>query len=382
MADFDRTITAPLVLDGSIAVQPNVVIDAPLVLGGGIFVAQDLSQAQLVPGTVRIERNIGEVGTCSATFCGPVDELRFSAGDPVQITVGGTVLFSGTADTVRKRFARPDADFAYWQVEAVDHAHVLTRRLLNYSESSVTVGDVLSAIYAQVLAGEGMTLAASEGASTTIDTADYAWVPVFDVLQDLAEKAGGYWYITPARELYFADAEYAAAPWALSATANVREIEVANHRREYQNRAHVINQDTGNDQVYTDTAEVAARAVVEGGTGIYEYAERVSSDYGPTARLQMATARVDDHNEFGYEVTYETDENNLVVGMTQELDLPGLDVPADTYVTIATLETDEAYTDRHVWRVTARTNATASENWQQVFRSGRGGRPKYWWVTA
>lgn len=333
----------------------------------------------LVPGTSEVEWAVGSAPTARSTYRGPVGALDALVPGFMAVVEG---LWGGTADSVTKRLLGGRTDYCEWDVEWAGWESILQRRLISLDYASATsINTIIAAIDSQVLDAEGIEVGTIDGGTETLFYPHWDLWPAADVLDKLAETVGGYWYIDAwPRKLHLRQFGAVAAPWALSTAVEVWNVTARHHRDEYYNIVYAAH-DT--DQEYAvDAAGMAARAAVEGGTGRYERVVSVPSDYSSAQLQEEADLVLARHNELGWEVTYTTREDDLRIGMEQEVNLSDeFNIPAATNMRIERLVRRAVESGAYEWDVTLRTvdyGGTWERQMGQAFMPGSFGVPRYY----
>jgi hypothetical protein len=338
-----------------------------------------------VPGTLSVEWVLGQPPTATAEYVGAVGAVSLAVGDIGQFQdANSATVFVGTIDDVSIELVGGRTDYAHWTINMLGHENILRRRVIDLSKLAQTVQDVIDDIDTSVLSEEGIAQGTIDSGTTTVILAKFLNWPVADVLDELAEQIGGYWYVAAwPPVLHLREFGAATAPWALSTSANVRNIVARQHRDEYANVV-ICNSgaDYTDEEVAENATEIAARQVAEGGSGRYERVVTADAEALSAQLLAEADLVLSRHDEFGWEVTYTTDEDDLAVGMDQEVNLATeFGIAAETVMRIQRLVMREVYTDRMEYDVTLQTvdyGGGWERQFQQAFMPGTFGSPRYY----
>jgi len=198
----------------------------------------------LAPGSLHLEdvlsaRSVLEFALRGAA--GSVPLIR--AGDPVLCSMDGTAVFGGTVDEGSgARLAYPSDTQVAWvqvQVACTDWNQLCDRLIVARAYRDTDAETILRSLWATYLEPEGVTLGALAGLGVTVAQAVFNYLPLTDCLEALAERTGCHWQISPARVLSMTTRDQVAAPWGLSGTAPVFDVQVRRHRDGYRNRQYI-----------------------------------------------------------------------------------------------------------------------------------------------
>lgn len=189
----------------------------------------------LVPGSLSLEDAINERSILSFTLKAPQGTLTVAEGQQVTLT-NVDPIFGGTIESVTEKQPLGSTQVVY-SVQCVDWHQVLDRRVVAESYADTTVGAIIADIVTTYLAAEGITHAVVN--ATVVREAVFNYVPATQVFDRLAERTGCNWWIDPGKVLHFEARDATAAPWSVSSTSPIRNVQVQRHRQEYRNRQFV-----------------------------------------------------------------------------------------------------------------------------------------------
>lgn len=344
-----------------------------------------LGRGGQAPGGLEIEWVLGQPPVARTRARAATTKYSHAPGDIHSIWLNGTVIFVGTIDEVNEALLGGRTDYLEVALTMLGHEYILTRRTVTIPVSTPTVASLISTIQTDVLAGEGIALGTVDNDTASLAFADYTKIPVSDLLDMMAEAIGGYWYVSAwPPTLYLREHGSTSAPWALSTSVAVKNINARQHRDEYYN---VIYVDNGSIVISdTNAAEIAARAAAEGGTGRYERVVSVDDSYTQAQMETHAARMLARHDEFGWEVSYTCSEalgEQLRTGMVQTVNLEDeFGIPAATDMRVQRLTLREVSTSIYEWDVTLHSVDLGlgwERSFRDAFRAGLPyGRPRYY----
>ena len=174
---------------GSILVDPgasNASALAPITVE---LNGMDLHPFTLIE-SLRIQDTLGQPVTAAFTLVQPLNVPV--VGDRIRILYFSQLLFAGTVDHVTK--ISPDLSTFLYQLECLDWSQILFRRKIRRTFTSMTLEQIVDSILRTELAGEGITRGAL-GSSATLTLVDADAARVFDVLRDVAGAVGLTFYV-------------------------------------------------------------------------------------------------------------------------------------------------------------------------------------------
>lgn len=228
--------------------------------------------------TLEISDTLGQPVTASFTL----HNLQPEVGQPVRVRYFSQVLFAGIIDHVTK--TSPDLTTMRYQCDCLDWSQILLRRKLRRNFTDATVQAVVDSILDNELTGEGLTIGTID-ARAVVPLVDARDAKVFEVLRSLAGATGQTFYIDYDKSIQMRSTTVPVAPLVLNEANTLLDGSTLNTDTEtYRNRQTVIVTGTpGEDEDALTTSiqrentdQIAARAALEGGTGIYEEIEEIT----------------------------------------------------------------------------------------------------------
>jgi hypothetical protein len=119
--------------------------------------------------------------------------------------------------------------------------------------------------------------------------------------------------------------------------------------------------------VYDDLAEIAARASLEGGTGIYEAFQSGTDVLGDTAALSVAQAIIERYGRVPRTFSFQTLLDGFVAGQIVTVNWPTLGFTADDMLIERIDVLDESATN--LWYTLRCISGRDIGNWQEFWRS-------------
>ncbi len=247
----------------------------------------------VMPG-ISGEETSGEVGTVNLVFRNP--EVAPAVGDPLEIRYFGAILFSGTITDI-ERTVDPSHALTLYTCTATDWGQVLVRRKVRRNFTDLTIPQLVSSILDNELSGEGFVYGSSDHAGS-MELVDADNVSVFDVLRDVAGITGQVLFVDYDKTIRFRATSNPTAPFDVK-DATVQDVALRVDRETYRNVQTVIAKGTAPEGtesievqvVLENTAQIAERQAVEGGSGRYEQMDEVTH---PRSNTQTVLARLAD----------------------------------------------------------------------------------------
>ncbi len=236
------------------------------------------SRADLLMHTLTIDETLGQPVTARFTLVNRQPQV----GDQIRIRYFSQVIFAGIVDHWNK--TSPDLTTMRYQCECLDWSQILLRRKLRRNFTNVTVQTVVDSILDNELAGESLTIGTID-ARSTLPLVDARDANVFEVLRTIAGATGQTFYVDFDKTIQMRSTTMPVAPLVLNEANTLLDGSVLNTDTEtYRNRQTVIVTGTpGEDEDALTTSiqrentdQIAARAALEGGTGIYEEIEEIT----------------------------------------------------------------------------------------------------------
>lgn len=265
---------------GSLLQDPGAITD-PLALHPIRLTVRGIDVTEyFLANSLDVTETQSQVTTCRITLVNPAAVPV--VGDPVTVRFHDYLVFAGSIDRVNKEMNGPAV--LLYQCECLDPSFILMRRRLRRNFTEVPIHTILTSILQNELAGEQLSIGIIESL-VTIPLADAGNAPVYDVLRDMAAMTGQILTIDGDGTIHMRSSLVPSAPVAL--TESVCEITgagIEDDREAYRNVQVVIATGTppqGEDARVmiaerTNDEQIAARAVIEGGSGRYEAIEEVT----------------------------------------------------------------------------------------------------------
>ena len=226
----------------------------------------DLTDATFA-SSFQVEQRVGERSVARFTVNDPSDTLEFPKGTPLKIwygeeaTVDGdvlvdstevtvdssditvdddgtftttaqTLIFAGVVETSTKRSNAPGQ--RVHTIRAKDWHYLADKRLVARSYLNQTANQIVLDLHSRYLAEEGVIVGNIDTA-VNIPIAVFDYTPVSRALDELAELAGFWWEITPARVLHFRPREAVTAPWTVTPTDMSSDASFSREAPRYRN---------------------------------------------------------------------------------------------------------------------------------------------------
>jgi hypothetical protein len=257
-------------------------------------------RAFIAMNSLRIQDTVGQPVTANFTMVSP--SIAPVVGDRVKIKFHEQVIFAGTIDHVTKR--SPDLTIDLHEVDCLDWTQTLMRRKIRRNFIDVPIRTILDSLLDNELVGEELTIGMIESGAS-IPLVDSRNGRAFDICREMAGATGQTFYVDFDKSIQMRSAMIAAAPLVFSEANVLLDGTMCQTDREtYRNVQTVIVKGTapeGQDALETtqqrrNDDQIAARAAIEGGTGIYEEVEEIthptSNDGVEIALLGIGYARL------------------------------------------------------------------------------------------
>ena len=269
--------------------------------------------------SLRVHRNADRQNTLSCSFITKAGTYMPKVGEDIQAELNSDIQFGGIIKTVgSQRTDRVVDNTATLLVNVTSNGYrdiPYRRTITGVFDSSVYVnaGDIVAYLQTTYLADEGIGIGAIQDGA---DVADYIAVSVMtigDLLDRLAEMSGYKWYINQAKDLYFIqDDTIFTDPHSIDSTdldfTDYEIMTAEDDLTEYANKIFVKGglADDGYPYAYSleDSTEIAARALIEGGTGVYGYTIDNSEIVDDDTALAAATAELKKRGRVPSRVTF------------------------------------------------------------------------------
>lgn len=200
-----------------------------------IFIPVDIT-SYYRPQSLVIEDEINTRSTARFQMADKTGALSIADGAPIEIyDYTGTLIFGGY--TIFPRKVNPiGTDAVFYDIECIDMNSLADRYLVGQSYISKTSGYIVRSIMTEYLTADGVTEGTIQD-GVTINVAKFVRTgTVTDALNQIAEINGFIWYIDYDKKLYFKSRTTTTAPFNLTDTSAILNINVRNNRSKYRNR--------------------------------------------------------------------------------------------------------------------------------------------------
>ena len=335
------------IADSPSMVSPAAALPVTVLPGLGYWVTiNDVIEGSIQVGSLTATRVLNGKSSMQCTLLNPT--IKLIAGQRVTFVAASKVMFGGRIKTITLS-APPDESVLSYQIDCAGWEDELERIILNTSYTFTNAGQLIKNALA-----DGGVLAEGfhEGQIDTgplINTAVADFVKLSEYLRDVATAGGGAIEIDTDHTVNFRRVEFPVAPFAVL-PAEVEDVQVSEDLDGYTNFVNVhVDSNAGSNTAFVsrfDAVEMANRAAVEGGRGLYQTSEKIthptSNDvvelarYGITYALMILSARGRVNKPF----TAKLRRPLLDIGQIINANLPGMDLFGNYQITNVTI-TDE-----------------------------------------
>lgn len=214
----------------------------------------------------RFQRQLNGRGSLSATLMdrpggnGSPSGFRPAWGNTVTILEDGTKRFAGRINTVTEKrvpgLGGASDHYLRFEISARDFSYICDRRLVTGSWENYTFYNLILRIWADYLAGEGITVSNVQNDSpplTISERIDANFETVTQVFNKISAITGRMWYIDFDKDLHFGDFVTGDAPFDITDTSdNWFDLSVTHSDEDYRNRQYVRTE-YRTASTYTDT---------------------------------------------------------------------------------------------------------------------------------
>jgi hypothetical protein len=275
-------------------------------------------------------------------------------------------------DRDQNRFVRFDA-------AASDYNLIADRRIVAAEYEATAFEDIVDDIVTTYLTGEGITQTGVE-AGETIDKLVLNYVTVTEAFNQLSEITGKAWFIDEDKDLNFADLTSVPAPADLDGAIALRDtVKIRPDRQKYRNRQTILAGTEMFPIVATaeDAAEIAARAALEGTSGIYERVTEAGADItsGDVA-LEYGGDLIARFSEVPKIIELDTRTAGFRAGQSATADFPNNDVDDVPCF----IEEVNGYINEEldeVWYSIRATTGDPFGSWMEYFRKDEKTKPPF-----
>jgi hypothetical protein len=215
------------------------------------------------------------------------------------------------------------------------------RRCASDTYADIDAGDIVSDLIMSYLAAEGIT-AGTITAGAHLDTYDTYGKTIGAALDELASVSGYQWYIDTAKALHFVqDIVIPAAAHDLDeagAFTDYSDVSVNEDLDQYRNRQIIrggIQADgTSLNYVAEDAAEIAARATIEGGSGVYEHVHTDTNIIDATNAAAVASNLLKKYGHVALAISFTSLSTDWRPATKLKVNLPSIGISSDRYFLI------------------------------------------------
>lgn len=204
-----------------------------------IFIPVDIT-SYYRPMSLTIE---DEINTRSTARFQLVDKtgsaLSITDGAPIEIyDYTGKLIFGGY--TIFPRKVNPvGTDAVFYDLECVDMNCLADRYLVGEGYVSKTSGYIVNDLLTKYLASDGVTVGSIDTGVTITNSKFNRTGTVTDVINQISEINGFYWYIDFDKKLYFKSRTSSTAPFNITDSSAIVNVNVRNNRSKYRNRQYI-----------------------------------------------------------------------------------------------------------------------------------------------
>lgn len=327
-------------------------------------------------------------GTGSITFNVPFSQLAsFRPTDGQTILVeedlgGGPQPRFGGFLVEPESNELPDEGYVIFSCGMQDNNAIADRRIITAAYDEVALEDIVSDILSNSnsdgLTGEFITSGGvAAGAALSID---FPTLYVTEAFNDLAVKAGGYWWdIDDSKDLTFAPRTAVPAPGDLT-NANVlkKTVRVRPVKEKYRNVEIVL---AGKDDfpivaMFEDAVEITARGTLEGTSGRYEHIEERQDILDSVLAGELAEDLVERFGEVTLLFECVTRDPGYASGQEVDVTFPNLELTAEAFlidsVSARIVYSDEDGVEPEIWYSIRAITGDPFGGWMEHFRKRPG----------
>jgi prophage tail gpP-like protein len=314
----------------------------------------------------------------------PTDGFHPLVGQRVIVRMDSVAIFKGTVDRIAERKVA-GSDVMHFHIEAVDQSIMFERRLITFDRSYIdeTAGFIVRDIVATFLTGEDISVNSVSDGPTLPDTVTVEkYKSLSEAMDQIAELADMVWFLTPSGNLAFYPRADRVSPFTIGEATgcppapNVHPLEgtvrVRETREKYRNRQTVIYNEGEDEVTVNDTAEQAARAAVEGGTGIYHAVEEAEDIETLDEATNLADALLRRYAVISSAVDFAIRTSGLKPGQTVTITLPAHNIAAEFLIDKVTMQDEgEPVAKRLRWGISCLSEEhlnTTGEFWRRLAR--------------
>jgi len=308
-------------------IETEFSVDGTPILADSVEVFFDDSTDPEDPGDYEVDYQTGVITFDSAP------------GDEVEVYVSyAAILFGGViryAPVSRISVLDGEASWLRIEVNSDGYHHIPLRRTIITDWSAIDAGDIVTYLITEFLHEEGI-VAGTIDTGAHVDQYTRRVVSIKDVLDDMASLSGFKWWIDDFKALHFVqESPVVDTPHPISEEGlnNYNNPRIEHRMELYRNKQFIYG---GGEYVYLleDEDEVAARAAIEGGTGVYG---NVYEDFNIVDDATAGPIAQNLLKKFGripVVLTFESHQSYWRGGTRLLANLPSLGIPEDRYFLI------------------------------------------------
>jgi hypothetical protein len=305
-------------------------------------------------------------------------------GDQIEIRYFSVLLFAGSIDHIDQR--NEGLAGAVYVCGCLDASQSLLRRRVRRNFTNATVQAIVQSLLDNELVGEGLTQGVLD-ARSIVPLLDSDGGKIFDALRTLATATGQTFYMDFDRSIQMRSINVPVAPIVLNeANTLVDGTTIQTDRETYRNRQIVVVTGTppeGADALVITVSrqndgQIAARAAIEGGTGIYEEIEEITH---PTSNdgiqitllaIGYANLRLSTSGQTRQTVTVNARGYGFRAGQIATVDLPTFGIAGTFIIQRVTIkEMAGRYLFHALELVNSSAQQRAYESWLSIVKGGR-----------
>jgi hypothetical protein len=201
-------------------------------------------------GSLEIEDTINERSMARLQLVDVSMTMDLQDGQQIQIYDDfASLIFAGFLLYPKKHV--PLAKNAwYYDIECVDNHQIADRWLVAKTYVNTAVHTIVNDLYTTYLVPDGITLGNIATTSVTLDKASFPRVgTVSDALNELCDITGFNWYIDYDKKFYFTPRSFFTAPFGITSTSSINNVQVRQDRSQYRNRQYIRGGQIQTDEI-------------------------------------------------------------------------------------------------------------------------------------
>lgn len=334
----------------------------------------------MLANSLKIQDTLGQPVTASFTM----KNAEIQVGAPLRILFYAQVIFSGTLDHIDK--TSPDLQTFLYPCDGLDWSQILVRRKLARNFTNLPVQHIVDSILDNELRGEGLTMGTIDSLAT-LPLVDAQGAKLLEVLRTMAAATGQSFYVDFDQSIQMRSVTAPNAPLLFTeANVLIESTKVHTDRETYRNVQTVIVTGTPvspADALVVTTqrrneSQIAERAEIEGGTGIYEEIEAIthptSNDGVELALLGIgyANLRLATSGAPRLTVTCQVRGYGFRAGQVATVDLPTFGIAGVFAIQRVTVtERDRFFLFHELEMTNSSLQQRAYESWLAIVKGGK-----------